>query len=61
MFGILPGSNHVLVSHAQEVPLLVGQLSPGLGDRLHRGGHVVIPLGLLSQLGALNQLVLLPF
>ena len=46
MLGILPGSNHVLVSHAQEVPLLVGQLSPGLGDRLHRGGHVVIALGL---------------
>ena len=54
-----PCPNHVLVSHTEEVPLLVGQLSPGLGDGLHGGRHVIVPLGLLGQLGALNQFVLL--
>ena len=39
-------------------PLLVGQLGAGLGDGLHGRGHVVVPLGLLGQLGALDLLLL---
>ena len=53
-----PGADHVLIGDGQEVPLLVGELRPRLGHALHRGGHVVIALGLLSQLGALDQLLL---
>lgn len=32
-----------LVSDGQEIPLLVGQLHAGLGNRLHGGGHVIVP------------------
>ena len=39
-------------------PLLVGELGAGLGDCLHGGGHVVVPLRLLGQLGALDLLLL---
>ena len=53
------GAHHVLVGDGQEVPLLVGQLGAGLGDGLHAGRHVVVALGLLGQLGALYQFVLI--
>ena len=39
-------------------PLLVGELGAGLSDGLHGGGHVVVPLRLLGQLGALDLLLL---
>ena len=49
-----------LYSLAQSIhsPLLVGELGAGLGDGLHGGGHVVVPLRLLGQLGALDLLLL---
>ena len=54
-----PSSHHVLVGNTEEVPLLVGELSPGLGDGLHGGSHVIVPLSLLGELSALNQFILL--
>ena len=52
-----------LVSDGEEVALLVGELGGGGGhvglrDGPHEGGHVVVPLGLLGQLGALDLLLL---
>ena len=38
---------------------LVGELCASLGDRLHGGGHVVVALGLLGELGPLYQFILL--
>jgi hypothetical protein len=40
---ILSGTNPHLVGDAEEVPLLVGKLHPGLSHGLHGGGHVVVP------------------
>ena len=39
-------ADDVFVGNRKEVPLLVGQLDPGLGHRLHGGGHVVVTLSL---------------
>ena len=52
------GTHHVLVGHRQEVTLLVGQLFAVLRHSLHRGGHVIITLGLLGQSGLLDQFFL---
>lgn len=51
--------HHILVGHREQVALLVGQLGPLLRHRLHAGGHVVVALGLLRQLGFLDQLGLI--
>ena len=40
------GPDDVFVGDREEVPLLVGELDPGLGDGLHGGGHVVVALSL---------------
>ena len=41
----------------QLLPLFVGELGSGLCDGLHGRGHVVVALGLLGQLGALDLLL----
>lgn len=51
--------HHILVGHREQVALLVGQLGPLLRHRLHAGGHVIVALGLLRQLGFLDQLGLI--
>ena len=53
-----PSAHDVLVGHGEQVPLLVGELLAGLGDGLHGRGHVVVALGLLGQLGALDTVFL---
>ncbi len=53
-----PCSDNVLVGDTEEVTFLIAELDPGLGDALHAGGHVVVALGLLGQLGPLNQFIL---
>lgn len=50
---------HILVGDGQQVALLVAQLSALLRHGFHGGGHVVIALGLLRQLGLLHQVVLI--
>lgn len=49
----------ILVRHREQVPFLVRQLDSRLGDRLHRGCHIVIPLRLLSKLRTLHQFLLI--
>lgn len=49
---------HILVGHGQQVALLVAQLPTLLRHGFHGGGHVIIALGLLRQLGLLHQVVL---
>ena len=46
------------IGHVEGLPFFVGELGAGLGDGLHGGGHVVVALGLLGELGALDLLLL---
>lgn len=50
------GPDHVFVGDREQVPLLVGELGSLLSHCFHGRRHVVVALGLLRQLGLLDQL-----
>jgi len=52
-------SYDILVRHREQVPFLIRQLDSRLGDRLHRGRHIVVPFRLLSEFRALHQFLLI--
>ena len=56
--GWSPGTDNVLISHAQQVSLLVWEFGSSFGDGLHASGHVVVAFGLFSQFGLLDLLLL---
>lgn len=53
--GGAPGTDHVLVGHRQQVPLLVSQLLLALRHECNVGDHVFVALGLFGHLCLSHQ------